>query len=94
MEHTIRTLITVARFIEGLAHSIKERAIQSLSQKQIKAARELDAKLKQRGQEWDSERRRHADSMKRISKAALEDGANCDTCVSELEAKIKRIELS
>lgn len=94
MEQIIRALITDARFIERLAHRIKERAIQSLSEKQIKAERALDAKLAQRGQEWESERRRHADCLNRISHAAIQDEADCYTCVSELEAKIKRIELS
>lgn len=94
MEQIIRALITVARFIEGLAHRIKERAIQSLSEKQIKAERALDAKLAQLGKEWESESRRHDDCRNRISHAAMQDEADCDACVSELEAKIKRIELS
>lgn len=94
MEKTIRALITDARFIERLAHRTKERAIQSLSDKQIKAERDLDAKLAQLGKEWESERRRHADCLNRINHAAMQDEADCDACVSELEAKIKRIELS
>lgn len=94
MEQIIRALIRDARFTEGLAHRIKERAIQSLSEKQIKAERALDAKLAQLGKEWESERRRHADCINRINHAAMQDEADCDACVSELEAKIKRIELS